>query len=136
MNDTITAHKLVSANITGSVVDSTARSFPRVASNSGTEALRQSLHVSSVSPCVLRISHQPRKSADGMQRSLCAIDQTLARLDASSNVISTSRFKVALQTDIPSDVTLTEWREAVYLLIGSLTESNGAVLDAIYNGEL
>jgi len=71
-----------------------------------------------------------------MQRSLCAIDQTLSRLDATSNVISTSKFKVAFQTDIPSDVTLTEWREAVYLLIGILTESNGAVLDALYNSEL
>jgi len=136
MNDTVTAHKLVSANITGSVVDGTARSFPRVASNSNVEAIRQSLHVSSVSLTVLRVSHQPRKLVNGMQRSLCAIDQTLSRLDATSNVISTSKFKVAFQTDIPSDVTLTEWREAVYLLIGILTESNGAVLDALYNSEL
>lgn len=136
MNDTVAAHKLVSANITGSVVDGTARSFPRVASPSGSEALRQSLHISSVSPTSFRVSHQPRKSSTDVQRSLCAVDQTLARVDTSSNIISTSKFKVAFQTDIPSDVTLAEWREAVYLLLGILTETDGAVLNAIYNKEL
>jgi hypothetical protein len=135
MNDTITAHKLVSANITGSVVDATARSFPRVIGSNSSEALRQSLHIGSMSPSVVRIAHQPRKSDVDVQRTLCALDQTLARLDAQSNVISTTRASVALQTNIPSDLSLTEWREMVYLLIGTLTESNGAVLDALFNRE-
>jgi len=135
MIDTISAKALISANIDAAELDSTVRTFPRIAS-SGNEARRQSLHVSSLSPTTLRISHQPRKTATDVQRSLCAIDQTLARLDTSSNPIGETKFKVAFQTDIPSDVTKAEWRAAVMLLFGTLLESDGAMLDSLYNSEL
>lgn len=135
MNDTLTVHKLVAANITGSVVDATARSFPRVSSTNNSEEHRQSLHINSVSPTVIRIAHQPRKSDLDVQRSLCATDQTFARLDAQSNVISTSKATFGTQTNIPSDVTEAEWLELAYLHIGLLTENSGAVLKAIFNRE-
>lgn len=134
MNDTITAHAVVSANITGSVLSGTAVSLARIASPDKQER-RQSTSIGSNSPTVLRVSHQPRKSDSDVQRSLCALDQTLARVDTVGNIIKFSKFSVALQTNIDSDITLAEWVAGLNLLIGTLTEGDNAVAKQIFNRE-
>lgn len=122
------------STISATQLPGSARSFPRVVSAQN-DYRRQSAHIGSLSPTVVRIAHQPRTAKSDLQRSLFAVDQTLGRLDASSNPIGKSTFKVALQCDIPSDVTLAEYRTAMGLLLGALLESNGALVTAIYNGE-
>jgi hypothetical protein len=134
MNDTLTPKDIVFSTIGATQLPGAARSFPRVASPNS-DYRRLSSHISSLSPTVIRVSHQPRSSKSTIQRSLFAVDQTLTRLDASSNPISKTTFKVAFQTDIPSDVTLAEWRAALSILFGALQESDGALLTAMYNGE-
>lgn len=135
MLDTISAKALITSTLDAANFDAAnTRSFPRVASIDKSER-RQSLHIGSLSPTVLRISHQPRKSDVDVQRSLVAIDQTLTRLDAQSNPIGSTKFKVAIQADIPSDVTLAEFRAAALLLFGFLLETDGAALTSVYNGE-
>lgn len=135
MNDTLSIKAYLPATIDAAELDSTTRTFPRIASASINDTRRQSLHVSSLSPTVLRIAHTPRTAKNLVQKSLFSVDQTLTRLDASSNPIGTTKFKVGFITEIPADVTLAEWQAAKNLLIGALIESSGALADAIYNGE-
>lgn len=134
MNDTLTPKDYVLSTTGATQLPGAARSFPRVVS-SGDDYRRSSSHISSLSPTVIRVSHQPRSAKSAIQRSLFAVDQTLTRLDVSSNPISTTTFKVAFQSDIPADVTLAEWRAALSVLFGALLESDAALLTAIYNGE-
>lgn len=134
MNDTLAIKPLLPAQIGASQLDSTAKSFPRVAS-SGKDHRRQNNYISSVSPTILSVAHQPRTAKSSTQRSFCYIEQSLARLDAQSNVISTDAFKVGLQCVIPSGVTLAEFRAAAMILFGALLEGNSAMLDQLYYGE-
>jgi hypothetical protein len=133
MNDTLTPKDLSFSTISATNLPGAARSFPRVISEDSSYR-RQSSHISSLSPTTIRVSHQPRKNGS-KQRTLCAVDQLLTRLDAQSNPIGTTDFKIALQMDIPSDVTLTEFRAAAAILFGLVLESDGAVLDMLYRGE-
>lgn len=136
MNDTLAVKDLVMSTIGATQLPGSARNFPRVASKRATEYLRQSSHISSLSPTVIRVAHNPRSNdAGSKQRSLIAVDQTLTRLDASSNPVSSTSFKVAFQCDIPSDVTLAEYRTAVSTLLGALLESDGALVTSMYYGE-
>lgn len=135
MNDTLAIKDLVMSTVGATQLPGSARNFPRTVSKKANEFLRQSMHISSLSPTTVRVAHTPRASASEKQRSLFAVDQVLTRLDASSNPVSSTSFKVAFQCDIPSDVTLAEYRTAVSLLLGALLESDGAVVTALYNGE-
>lgn len=134
MNDTISVKPLLSAQIGNTQLDSVARSFARVVSED-TSHQRSNSNLGSLSPTVLRIAHQPRTVKSPIQRSLIAVDQTLTRLDATSNPISSVKFKVALQCDIPDGVTLAEFRAAAMVLFGSLLETDAALLTAVYNRE-
>lgn len=137
MIDTLLVRKLIPTGVltTAAIgLDATQLSFPRISSSDKAER-RQNLTIDSLSPTVVRISHQPRTASNPIQRSLVAIDQTLTRKDALLNPISSVSFKVALQCDIPSGVTLAEFRAAAVLLLGLLAEADAANLTAIYNGE-
>lgn len=135
MNDTLAVKAILPATIDAAELDgANTRTFPRVAS-SGSEHVRRSLHVGSLSPCDLIISHVPRTAKNNVQRSLAKFEQTLTRLDVSSNPISSTVMSFGFQTNIPQDVTLAEWRALVMLAAGLLLESNGAIADALYNGE-
>jgi len=136
MNDTLSVKKILTNTIDAGELDSTVRSFPRVASPKLNDALRQSLHVGALSPTVIRVAHTPRSKGNTIQRSLFSLQQTLTRLDVGSNPIGSTSFKAGLTSEIPSDVTLAEYREGVALLIGALLENDGAMITAIYNGEL
>lgn len=134
MNDTLTPKDLSFSTISATNLPGSARSFPRVASADSSHR-RQSTHLGTMSPTVIRVSHQPRKNGSGKQRSLFAVEQTLTRLDASGNPIGVTDFKVAFQCDIPSDITLAEIRAAVAILLGALLENDAAGLDQVVNGE-
>jgi hypothetical protein len=116
-------------------LDSTQYAFPRVSSSDKQER-RRNTAISSLSPTTLRISHQPRTAANRVQRSLAAIDQQLTRLDSSSNPVSVTNGSVAFQSNIPSDMTLAEYRAMCVLLIGFLSENDMANVDAQFNGEV
>lgn len=135
MNDTVTSNAVVLANITGDDLDATTRSFPRIASKSNSDVLRQSLHVGSTSPTQLRVAHQEIKGTS-QTRSLIGLRQQYARVDGSGNVIATDEchVNVTLQTD-RGRVTLTEAKTVIALLLGTLVANNGAMIDALYNRE-
>jgi len=135
MNDQLTVKKILTNTISTDELDTTSRSFARVVSSRTGEYLRRSTHIGSMSPTDLRVSHQARTAGNNIQRSLIAVDQTLTRLDTSSNPIGKTRFKVALQTDIPDDVSQAEWLEAFALLIGALLETDAAIAKSIFAGE-
>lgn len=134
MNDTATPKDYLLTSTSATNLPGSARSFPRVQSTDS-QNRRQSLHISSLSPCVLRIGHQVRKNSTGVQKSICSIDQTLTRLDALSNPISSTKFSIAVQANIPGDVTLVEFQAAASILLGFLLETNAANLTALYNAE-
>lgn len=136
MNDTLLVKKILTSTIGTSQLDATVRSFPRVASSSYSDQSRQSLHVGTMSPTVLRVAHVLRSNKNAKQRSLFQIKQTLTRLDASSNPIKVTDFDVAIQTNIPADVTQAEWLEAFALLIGAILDSDAALAKALFNAEV
>ena len=136
MVDTITAQKILTNTIDSGELDATVRSFPRTVSPSVNDAKRQSIHLGSLSPTVLRVAHTARSSTNKKQRSLMQIQQQLTRLDALSNPVSVTAFDIAIQTNIPADVTQAEWLEAFSLLIGALLAGDAALAKALYNGEL
>lgn len=134
MNDTLSIKKLLTAQIGTAQLDSTPLSFPRVMS-SDSQARRQNLSIDSLSPTILRVSHVARSSKSNVQRSIVAIDQKLTRKDALSNPVGDTNFKVAFQCDIPSDITLAEFRAAVATLFGFLLEADAAMVTSVFNGE-
>lgn len=136
MNDTLSVKELSSSTLDAANFPGTARSFARIQGSNQSEYQRQSLHVSSLSPALLRMSHQYPKSGTVAVRSLAALEQTLARLDAQSNPISFDKVTVKLQSERTSGITLAEFRTAGLLLAGLILESNGAFLDQFYNGEV
>lgn len=135
MNDTVTSNAIVLANITGDDLDATSRSFPRIASKSNSDVLRQSLHVGSTSPTQLRVAHQEVKGTS-QTRSLIGLKQQYARVDGLGNVIATDEclVNITIQSD-RGRVTLAETKTVVALLLGTLTASSGAMIDALYNRE-
>lgn len=134
MNDTLAVKALLSAHLDAADFDSTVRSYPRVASI-GNENKRMSSHLGSLSPTVLAVAHQPRSSSTINQRSLIYVEQTLTRVDALSNPLGSTKVKISLQSNIPSDVTLAEYRAVAMQLLGALLESDAALLNSIYAGE-
>lgn len=136
MNDTLTVNAIVPANITGDDLDGTARSFPRVASKSLNDVSRQSLHVNSLSPTVLRVAQTPRSSKNPQQRSLFELKQVRARLDAQSNPISYDESKVGTTLTLTPGVTLAEARVDYALHVGAMMANNMALFDELYNGAL
>lgn len=135
MNHTVTSNAIVLANITGDDLDATSRSFPRIASKSNSDVLRQSLHVGSTSPTQLRVAHQEVKGTS-QTRSLIGLKQQYARVDGLGNVIATDEclVNITIQSD-RGRVTLAETKTVVALLLGTLTASSGAMIDALYNRE-
>lgn len=136
MNDTLSVKKILTNTIDAAELDSTVRSFPRVASPTVTDTRRQSLHVGALSPCIFRVAHKVRNKSNSVQNSIMSVRQILTRLDVSSNPIGATEFEITLQTKIPADVSLAEWREGLALLLGALLESDAAMATSLYNGEL
>lgn len=135
MNDTLSIKSLAISTVGATQLPGSALSFARVASAKQTDHLRSNSAIGSLSPTVLRVAHQPRSAKSDVQRSLISVDQTLTRVDALSNPIGSVVINIALQTNIPSGVTLAEWRAAAAVLLGSLLATDGELLTAIYNGE-
>lgn len=134
MNDTLSVKGLLLSQVLAAQLDASARSFPRVA-GSGKEYIRRSTHIHSLSPTDLIIQHVPRTAKNTVQRTRCAIQQTLTRFDAQSNPIKSDVFSVAITSTIPSGVSLAEFLEAYRLLLGFSTESSSANMTALFNGE-
>jgi len=134
MNDTLAVKDLVMSTVGATQLPGAARNFARIVSGDDSYK-RLSAHIGSLSPTTIRVAHQPRKNGLGKQRSLFALDQVLTRLDAQSNPILKTDFTVGLQSSIPADVTLAEYRTAVSTLAGALLADDGALITSIYNGE-
>jgi len=134
MNDTLTTHDVVIANVSGAVLSGTARSFPRVAGGTN-EWRRRSTHVSSLSPTDIVVAHQPATAKSPKQRSLFKSEQTLTRVDASSNPIGTDVFSISTQITRPMGVSLAEFTALLVLHLGALQENSGALATSLYNGE-
>lgn len=135
MDDTQSVKDLDISTLDAANFPGSAKSFARIVSTKVGEAIRRNDGISSLSPTLMRVSHQPRVNGAGLQRSVMAIDQQLTRLDASSNPVSVTKFSVKFQADIPADVTLAEYQAGVKLLLGTLLGSSGANIDAIFRGE-
>lgn len=136
MNDTLNVKDLAIATIGATQLPGSARAFARVASADPKVHLRQSSHIGSLSPTTLRISHQPRSAKTGVQRSLLSLDQTLTRLDASSQPTGVkSTFSIALQSNIGDDVSLVEWRVGLATLLGAVLADDAALATELYEGK-
>jgi hypothetical protein len=135
MDDTLSIKALAISTVGATQLPGSALAFPRVVSGSQSVHLRRNSAISSLSPTDLRIQHTPRSEKSSVQRSLCSVDQTLARLDASSNQIDEDAFSVKLQADIPPGVTIEEFRAAAAILFGGLLANDGMLLNSIYYGE-
>jgi len=135
MTDDINVTPIVPANITGDDIGS-AVAFARIQAANPKESVRQNTSISSVSPTRLRIAHQPITVKSPVKRSLTALDQSLARLDAQSNVISIDSFSVKLQSENGATVTEAEYLAAWNKLIGYAVAGDNAGLKAMYRGEV
>lgn len=127
MNDTLLVKDLATSTIGATQLPGAARTFARVASSDNKVHLRQSNHLGSLSPTVIRIQHTPRSSKSAVQRSVLALDQTLGRLDAQSNLLESVKFSIKIQSDIPEGVTEAEWKAALATLLGGLLEADAAL---------
>lgn len=134
MNDTLTPKALALATISGTQLPGSARSYPRV-SSVGDNHDRRSTHINSRSPSVIRVAHQPRTARNDVQRSLFGLLQTLSRDDVNGVQLSTVTFPINLQSNIPSGITLAEFRAAASELFGALLANDGELLTAMFNGE-
>lgn len=134
MQDTLSIKSVIGTSIVAANLESTAKSFPRVASTNR-QMLRRWQSSDGLSPIEIKVSHEPRTEKSNVQCSLFGLNATYARKDALSNVISTDVVTVNISSRIPSGVTLAEFKSAVLLLAGALLESNGAIIEQIYNGE-
>lgn len=136
MNDTLNVKDLAISTVGATQLPGSARAFARIESADAKTHLRSNSSIGSLSPTVIRIAHQPRTAKSDVQRSIVACDQKLTRLDTSSQPTCVEHtFTVALQTNIPSGVSLAEWRAGLATLLGALLESNGALADQVYAGE-
>jgi len=134
MNDVLSVKPILTNQIGSTQLGATALDYNRTISPAN-DYRRINTALGSLSPTIIRISHQPRKVAGDVQRSLFSVDQTLQRVDAQSNPVSSTKTKCAFQSDIPADMTLAEWKAAACILFGALLASDGALLTAMYNGE-
>lgn len=136
MNDTLNVKDLAINTVGATQLPGSARAFARVESADPKIHLRSNSALGSLSPTVIRIAHQPRTNKSDIQRSIVACDQKLVRLDTSSLPTGVeSMFTIALQTNIPSGVSLAEWRASLATLLGALLESDGALANQVYAGE-
>lgn len=132
MNDTLSIKSLALSTIGATQLPGTAHDYARVASTDYKVHLRQSNHIGSLSPSVLRIQHQPRTTKSDMQRTVIALEQIRNRVDALGNTIDEEFNAVKFQSDIGRTTTLAEFRADVAELIGALTASDGALIDQLF----
>lgn len=131
MQDTITAKPLVATSLDAANFG-TSRDFPRVATpDKGVYARRNDI-LGSLSPAYVRVKHNETKS---VQQSSVILEQRRARLDALSNVLSTTYNTTGLVANIPDGLTEAEFISDFLLLIGLLTENDCAVARSLYRGE-
>lgn len=134
MTDDLSITPIVPGNISGDDLGS-ALVFSRIASSNAKESLRSNASLGASSPSNLRVAHQPITPKNDTKRTLCALDQSLARLDAQSNVIRIDTFKVAFQLTHDAYVTEAEVCSAAEKLLGYLVASNFAGLKSMFRGE-
>jgi hypothetical protein len=135
MNDTLQPKAMLLAAVTSTQLEASSRDFPRIVSAAKNSYVRSNSLIGSQSPTYLRIAHTPRAKATDLQRTLCAVDQDLARIDSGSNLLSVDKFKVAFQTDLPVGITETEYIDAVRLLVGILSADSFAFAKSLYRAE-
>lgn len=134
MNDTVVLKEILVAGLAGADFGATGLTLPRVTSSTGQQE-RQSLQDGSLNPNVLRISHQPFTVKRDVARSLCALDKTYTRVDASSVAIGEDSLTVALQFSRTKGITEAEFVVQINRLCGLLTENSNAFAKQLYNRE-
>lgn len=132
MNDTLAIKPIVSAQVTGTVLG-TSRDFSRAFGPEN--GIRVNSILGSLNPAVIRISHQPRKSDEGVQRSLASFEQTLTRLDSANNPVRKDVIKVKLQFEIPGYATEAEVVSVAEILAGTAFANTAEFVKQIYRGE-
>lgn len=133
MLDTLPIKDLAIATIGATQLPGAANNFPRVLTQDPSEAVRQSLHKGALNPLVISIRH--KTSSAGVRTATVTFAQTLARVDAQSNVLSTSLFKYKQEFIVPSDVTEAEFMSLFCTAQGACLESSGAFVKSLYNRE-
>lgn len=132
MNDTLSIKTLDGATIGATQLPGTAHTYARVASSDSKVHLRQSNHIDSLSPTILRIQHQPRTPKNDTQRSLISLEQIRNRVDALGNSIDQDYSGFKVQHETSSTTTLAEHRANAYELIGALLANNGQLIDEMF----
>lgn len=135
MNDTVNLKAILPAQIGASQLEASARAFPRVVGSDPKRYYRRNSAKGSLSPTDLTIAHQPRSKPEGTDNTIASVTQTLQRVDTLSNPVSRDDVACKFSMSFTQGVSLAEFREAAYSLLGFLTEANGANLDALYNKE-
>lgn len=136
MNDTITTHDIVIANVAGAVLSGTARTWARQASPRGDTSYRRiSNHLGSLNPSIMKIVHVPR-TGNGVQRSTIGLEQTRTRLDASSNPIGEDKSSVSTQFVIAKGNTEAEILADLYTQCTFVLENAADIAKALYRGEM
>lgn len=142
MQDTLQCYPIKNALTGGADGDfdvANVRIFPRIASDDSKTAIRRHRDSNGRNAISLRIAHQTRKGSESVRHTLCALDHEIDRVDSSTgSVASTDRLSVKLQCDIPSGVSLQEFRDAVNLLIGVLKDTGAGndIVASLFNSEL
>jgi len=134
MTDDINITPIVVANVTGSVIG-TAEAFSRIMSANARESLRSNTRLGASNPSVLRIAHQPITAKSPIQRSLASLDQTLSRVDTSSQVIRVDGLKVGVTITRDQYTTEQEALDAFLRLAGHLLAGGGAGFRALWQGQ-
>lgn len=132
MNDTLSIKTLDGATIGATQLPGAAHTYARVASSDSKVHLRQSNHIDSLSPTILRIQHQPRTPKNDTQRSLFSLEQIRNRVDALGNSIDQDFASVKFQHETSATTTLAEHRANAYELIGALLANNGQLIDEMF----
>lgn len=136
MDDTLSVKALDTSTLDSANKPGSAMLFPRVENSVKTGYSRRWLDTSGLSPNVIRISHTPRVNGKGVQKSVVSFERSLARLDADSNPVGQTYVIIRMQSDIPADVTLDEFKAQAKVAFGAILDSTDAFLTAIYNGEV
>jgi len=134
MPDDINVKPIVLANVTGTVLGSDL-AFSRLTSSNSRESLRSNTSLGAENTTVLRVAHQMPSGKSSIQRSLCSIDQTFARVDTSSVIQRIDNLKVGVTITKDQYSTEAEALSAFITLSGHLLAGGGAGFKALWQGQ-